>query len=47
MTAVKSGTATITVITEDGNKTATCEIIVKQKNVEGDIEGTEDEDWNI
>lgn len=47
VTAVKSGTATITVTTEDGNETATCEIIVKQKNVEGDIEGTEDEDWNI
>ena len=47
VTAIKAGTATITVTTEDGSKTATCEVTVKQKKVEGDIEGTEDEEWNI
>ena len=41
VTAVKSGSATITVTTEDGGKTATCEIIVKSLTLEGSIEGTE------
>ena len=37
VTAVKAGTATITVTTEDGNKTATCEVNVTEKiySVEG------------
>ena len=34
--ALKAGTATITVKTEDGNKTATCEITVREINVGGD-----------
>ena len=42
VTAVKKGTATITVTTEDGNKTATCEVKVKSIVVDGGIEGTED-----
>ncbi len=31
VTAIKKGTATITVITKDGNKTATCKVTVKAK----------------
>ena len=42
VTAVKAGTATITVKTEDGGKTATCEVTVKSIVVDGGIEGTED-----
>ena len=34
--ALKAGTATITVKTEDGNKTATCEITVREINVGDD-----------
>ena len=34
VTAVKVGTATITVKTEDGNKTATCTVTVTAKSVE-------------
>ena len=45
--AIKAGTATIIVTTEDGSKTATCEVIVIQKSANGGIENTEDEDWNI
>ena len=42
VTAVKAGTATITVNTEDGNKTATCTVTVTAKSVnteedEGDL----------
>ena len=42
VTAVKAGTATITVKTEDGNKTATCTVTVKANTVkteedEGDL----------
>ena len=33
VTAVKAGTATITVTTEDGNKTATCKVTVTGKNI--------------
>ena len=33
VTAVKAGTATITVTTEDGNKTATCTVTVIGKNI--------------
>lgn len=34
VTAVKAGTATITVKTEDGNKTATCTVTVKKKKID-------------
>ena len=34
VTAIKAGTATITVKTEDGNKTASCNVTVKKKNVD-------------
>ena len=34
VTAVKAGTATITVKTEDGNKTATCAVTVNKKKVD-------------
>ena len=37
---MKAGTATITVKTEDGNKTATCEITVREVNV-GDVKNEE------
>ena len=33
VTAIKAGTATITVRTDDGNKTATCEVTVKAKSI--------------
>lgn len=42
VTAHKVGTATITVKTDDGGKTATCEVKVKSIVVDGGIEGTED-----
>ena len=48
VTAMKAGTATITVSTEDGNKTAICEIIVKSKGGNNE-ELSEDEGswgWN-
>ena len=38
--ALKAGTTTITVKTEDGNKTATCEITVREVNV-GDVKNEE------
>jgi uncharacterized repeat protein (TIGR02543 family) len=34
VTAVKAGTATITVTTEDGGKTSTCEVTVTEKNID-------------
>ena len=37
VTALKAGTATITVTTEDGGKTATCEVKVNPKNVEPEV----------
>ena len=40
--ALKAGKVTISVTTEDGNKTATCEVIVKSIVINGGIEGTED-----
>ena len=40
--AIKVGNSTITVTTEDGNRTATCNITVKSIGVDGGIEGTED-----
>ena len=45
ITAVKAGTATIRVITEDGNKTAECTVTVKPKNVNGGFEGIGEEEW--
>ena len=54
VTAVKAGSATITVTTEDGGKTATCQIKVVEKDNDDDDntvggggnEGVEFEDWN-
>ncbi len=54
ITALKAGTATITVTTEDGGKTATCDIKVIKKNNDNDDntvgtggnEGVDFEDWN-
>ena len=54
VTAVKEGTATITVTTEDGGKTATCQVKVVEKDNDDDDntvggggnEGVEFEDWN-
>ena len=54
VTALKAGTATITVTTEDGGKTATCDIKVIKKNNDNDDntvgaggnEGVDFEDWN-
>ena len=42
VTAVKAGTATITVKTEDGNKTATCTVTVTAKSVD-----TEDDEGDL
>ena len=42
VTAVKAGTATITVKTEDGNKTATCTVTVTAKSVD-----TEDDEGGL
>ena len=39
VTAVKKGTATITVTTNDGGKTATCAVTVKRPTTEGGNEG--------
>ena len=39
VTAVKAGTATITVTTEDGEKTATCAVTVNHKHVEEVVPG--------
>ena len=55
VTAVKAGSATITVVTEDGNFTATCAVTVKAKsgggdsgegNEGGDSEDVDFEKWN-
>ena len=43
---VAKGNAVITVTTEDGGKTATCGVTVKETTVGGDIEGTEEELWD-
>ena len=42
--ALKAGRATITVTTEDGGKTATCEVIVRIKSLEDWEEGENVED---
>lgn len=44
VTAIAEGTATITVTTEDGGKTATCQVTVKKDN-ENPGGGDEDEEW--
>ena len=54
VTAIKAGSATITVTTEDGGKTATCQVKVVEKDNDDDDntvggggnEGVEFEDWN-
>ena len=38
VTAVKAGKATITVTTEDGAKTATCEVTVKAKSISTEVD---------
>jgi len=38
VTAVKAGKATITVTTEDGGKTATCEVTVKAKSISTEVD---------
>ena len=43
---ISKGNAIITVTTEDGAKTATCDVTVKESSVGGDIEGTEEDPWN-
>ena len=43
---ISKGNAIITVTTEDGAKTATCDVTVKDSSVGGDIEGTEEDPWN-
>ena len=45
VTAVKKGSAKIRVITEDGNKTAECDVTVKLKTVNGGFEGIGEEEW--
>ena len=45
VTAVKAGTATITVKTKDGGKTATCKITVVPSSISGEHEGTGQEIW--
>lgn len=45
ITAVKAGTATITVKTKDGGKTATCKITVVPSSISGEHEGTGQEIW--
>ena len=46
VTAVAPGTAIITVTTEDGGFTATCQITVKAKKTEGGNEGVGEEEGN-
>ena len=46
VTGISKGNAIITVKTEDGGKTATCNVTVKESTVGGDIEGTEEDPWN-
>ena len=43
---ISKGDAIITVTTEDGGKTATCNVTVKESTVGGDLEGTEEDPWN-
>ena len=43
---VAKGNAVITVTTEDGGKTAACNVTVKDPSMGGDIEGTERDPWN-
>jgi len=45
VTAVKKGSAKIRVITEDGNKTAECDVTIKLKTVNGGFEGIGEEEW--
>ena len=45
--ALKEGTTTVSVISVDGRKTAECEVMVKQRTAAGDVENTEDENWEI
>ena len=45
VTAVKKGSAKIRVITEDGNKTAECDVTVKLKTVNGGFEEIGEEEW--
>jgi uncharacterized protein YjdB len=44
VTTLKAGKATITVTTEDGGKTASCEVIVRIKSLEDWEEGENVED---
>ena len=43
--ALKAGTATITVTTADGAKTAECQVTVKRKDFNGGHEGTGEKEW--
>ena len=45
VTALKAGTATITVTTDDGSKTATCQVTVEAKNWNGNHEGVGEKEW--
>ena len=45
VTAIKAGTATITVKTKDGGKTATCKITVVPSSLPGGHDGTGQEIW--
>ena len=45
VTALKAGTATITVTTEDGRKTASCQVIVDAKDWNGNHEGLGEKEW--
>ena len=45
VTALKAGTATITVTTEDGRKTASCQVIVEAKDWNGNHEGVGEKEW--
>ena len=45
VTAIKAGTATITVTTEDGRKTASCQVIVDTKDWNGNHEGLGEKEW--
>ena len=45
VTALKAGTATITVTTDDGGKTATCMVTVEAKDWNGSHEGVGEKEW--
>ena len=47
VTAIKMGTATITAITDDGNKTATCEVKVNPNNSGGSDSSNDDNNGNV